>query len=134
MGMRYRIILLYAGQYSIPDEVTGVINAGVSCSFYMNTDLVPRDNKDGTKGLRPSKGSIDFNLMKKIKRAPAVYDAEFEMMADSKGKTVLKIQDLDYVSDILLEHAPETPAQDDSPGAPDASQEAQGTPDKKKAG
>lgn len=100
--MELQIILLYAGQYQITDETTGEIKQGVTCNYYFNTDLRAEDNKNGTKGTRPAKGSIDFLLMRKIKSAPALYDAKFEMSVGSDGKPVLKIVDLDYVSDIFI--------------------------------
>ncbi len=100
--MEMQIILLYAGQYQITDESTGEIKQGVTCSYYFNTDLRAEDNKNGSKGTRPAKGSIDFGLMKKIKSAPALYNAKFEMSIGSDGKPVLKIVDLDYVSDVFI--------------------------------
>ena len=136
--MEMQIILLYAGQYQIVDESSGEIKQGVTCNYYFNTDLRAEDNKNGSKGTRPAKGSIDFELMKKIKSAPALYNAKFEMNIGSDGKPVLKILDLDYVSDIYIgavsdkaagtsgtssepaaEPAPESPAQDDSKPAAD---------------
>ena len=131
--MEMQIILLYAGQYQIVDESSGEIKQGVTCNYYFNTDLRAEDNKNGSKGTRPAKGSIDFELMKKIKSAPALYNAKFEMNIGSDGKPVLRILDLDYASDIYIgvvsdkaagtsgassepaaEPAPESPAQDDS--------------------
>ena len=117
--MELQIILLYAGQYQITDETTGEIKQGVTCNFYFNTDLRAEDNKNGSKGTRPAKGSIDFQLMRKIKSAPALYNAKFEMSIGSDGKPVLKILDLDYVSDIFIgvvsekqsEEASEQPAE-----------------------
>lgn len=117
--MELQIILLYAGQYQITDETTGEIKQGVTCNFYFNTDLRAEDNKNGSKGTRPAKGSIDFQLMRKIKSAPALYNAKFEMSIGSDGKPVLKILDLDYVSDIFIgvvsekqsEEASEPPAE-----------------------
>ena len=117
--MELQNILLYAGQSQNTDETTGEIKQGVTCNFYFNTDLRAEDNKNGSKGTRPAKGSIDFQLMKKIKSAPALYNAKFEMSIGSDGKPVLKILDLDYVSDIFIgvvsekqsEEASEQPAE-----------------------
>lgn len=108
--MELQIILLYAGQYQITDETTGEIKQGVTCNFYFNTDLRAEDNKNGSKGTRPAKGSIDFLLMKKIVSAPALYNAKFEMSIGSDGKPVLKILDLDYVSDIYIGVVGQQPA------------------------
>lgn len=97
-----QIILLYAGQYDIPDERGGKNNRGTSISYYFNTNLVAEDNVNGTKGTRPAKSTCDFNLMSKIVKAPALYDAAFEMSVGSDGKPVLKICDVDYVSDVEI--------------------------------
>ena len=99
--------------------MTGVQTCALPIYFYFNTDLRAEDNKNGSKGTRPAKGSIDFQLMKKIKSAPALYNAKFEMSIGSDGKPVLKILDLDYVSDIFIgvvsekqsEEASEQPAE-----------------------
>lgn len=97
-----QIILLYAGRYEIVDERTGVVNRGVTCNYYFNTNLKAEDNANGTKGTRPAKGSIDYELMTKIVAAPAIYNAKFEMSVGSDGKPVLKIADLDYISDAKI--------------------------------
>lgn len=100
--MKCQIILLYASRYSIVDEKTGVINAGVTCNYYFNTDLHAEDNKNGSKGTRPAKGTLDASLFSKIVSAPALYDASFEMNVGSDGKPVLKIVDLDYSGEVSI--------------------------------
>ena len=98
--MQVEIILLYAGQYEIVDEKTGAINRGVTCSYYFNTDLSAVDNINGTKGTRAAKGTLDFSLMAKIPKAPALYNAKFEMSIGSDMKPVLKIIDLDFIDEV----------------------------------
>ncbi len=100
--MESQIILLYASQYQIVDEKTGEVNRGVTCNYYFNVDLHAQDNTNGSKGTRPAKGSLDYLLMGKIKSAPALYNAKFEMNVGSDGKPVLKITDLDYVADVSI--------------------------------
>lgn len=100
--MTQQIILLYAGQYQIADERTGEINQGVTCNYYFNTVLAAEDNKNGTKGTRPAKGTLDFSLMSKIIKAPALYDAQFEMSIGSDMKPVLKIVDLDFIDEVQI--------------------------------
>ena len=100
--MKMQIILLYAAAYSIADESTGQIKEGITCNYYFNTNLDAIDNTNGSWGTRPAKGSIDVQLMKKIVKAPALYDAEFEMNVGSDGKPVLKIRDLDYISQVEI--------------------------------
>lgn len=116
--MEMQIILLYASQYEITDERTGEIKAGVTCNYYFNTNLKAEDNSNGSKGTRPAKGSIDFLLMKKVVSAPALYNAKFEMNVGSDGKPVLKIRDLDYISDVVIVPAPDPTALADESQAP----------------
>lgn len=101
--MKSQIILLYASQYSILDERTGAISQGITCNYYFNTDLHAEDNKNGSKGTRPAKGNLDYQLFGKIISAPGLYDAQFEMNVGSDGKPVLKIVDLDYISDVSIQ-------------------------------
>lgn len=100
--MKMQIILLYAAQYRMVDEKTGEVSQGVTCNYYFNVDLHNVDNTNGSKGTRPAKGSMDYLLMGKVKEAPALYDAEFEMNVGSDGKPVLKIKNLDYISSISM--------------------------------
>ncbi|MEY8357321.1 hypothetical protein AALB39_28815 [Lachnospiraceae bacterium 54-53] len=105
--MNMQIILLYAGQYDMTDD-SGKRVQGTSVSYYFNTNLMAEDNINGTKGTRPAKSSCDFLVMGKIKRAPALYDAEFSMSIGSDGKPVLKILDLDYISDVEIVPVPDS--------------------------
>lgn len=100
--MNQQIIILYAAQYHMVDEKTGEVNQGVTCNYYFNTDLSVEDNINGSKGTRPAKGVLDFLLMGKIKKAPALYDAEFTMTIGSDMKPVLKIADLEFVSEVSI--------------------------------
>lgn len=100
--MEMSIILLYAGQYEMQDEKTGVINRGVTCNYYFNTDLSAEDNTNGTKGTRPAKCSMDYLLMGKITKAPAIYNALFKMKIGSDMKPVLTIADLEFVSEVEI--------------------------------
>ncbi|WP_125141653.1 hypothetical protein [Clostridium transplantifaecale] len=108
--MKQQIILLYAGQYAIVDEKTGAINQGVTCNYYFNVNLSAEDNTNGTKGTRPAKSSCDYNLMNKIVKAPGLYDAEFSMNIGSDGKPVLKICDLEFISEIVMQPVPQVGA------------------------
>lgn len=100
--MNQQIILLYAGQYRIVDERTGEINEGVTCNYYFNTNLTAEDNENGTKGTRPAKGVMDYETMAKIKKAPALYNAEFELRIGADMKPVLRIKDLEFVDEVKI--------------------------------
>lgn len=100
--METDIIVLYAGQYDMVDKATGQRSSGTSISYYLNTDLEQLDNTDGTKGMRPAKGSSDFNLMSKIPKAPGLYHAKMTMKVGGDGKPVLSIVDLQYLTDVKI--------------------------------
>ena len=98
--MNMPIVLLFANTYSMSDERTGEINSGTTISYYFNTDMAPSLNQDGSKGMRPAKCSCDIGVFKKIEKAPAIYDAEFEMKIGGDMKPVLKILDLNFLDEI----------------------------------
>lgn len=123
--METQIVVLYASQYEIPDETSGEIKRGVTCNYYFREYFSAKNNENGSKGMRPAKGSMDFLLMKKVKSAPALYNAKFEMTIGSDGKPVLKIVDLDYVSDVYIGVVAEKAAETaDAAGTADASAQA----------
>lgn len=105
--MLMEIILLYAATYTIVDEKTGEVKKGVTCNYYFNTNLDAVDNSNGSVGTRPAKGSMDYDVFAKIYKAPALYDAEFEMNIGSDMKPVLKIKNLRYKSQIVMQPMPE---------------------------
>ena len=100
--MNQQIILLYAGQYRIVDERTGEINEGVTCNYYFNTNLTAEDHENGTKGTRPAKGVMDYETMSKIKKAPALYNAEFELKIGADKKPVQRVKDLEFVDEVQI--------------------------------
>lgn len=99
--MKQKILLLYANQYSLKNE-EGRLMEGVTCNYYFNTSLEAVGNVDGSVGTRPAKGSMPIQAFYKIKKAPAIYEADFDMKIGSDGKPVLSIVDLDYVEDVFL--------------------------------
>lgn len=121
--MRQNIIVLYAGTYSVQDDKTGVINSGLTIVYYFNTSLDCIDNTNGTVGTRPAKCSVPVELMHKVVKAPALYDAEFTMNIGSDGKPVLKICDLSYLSPVVIQPVYNNPA-DEKADKPAASEKA----------
>lgn len=100
--LKVRVLILYAKPYRINDEQTGEIKEGVSCNYYMGDKLETVLNKDGSRGMRPAKCSLDIDKFSKIITAPAFYDAQFEMTVGADGKPVLKITDLEFTSTARL--------------------------------
>lgn len=99
--MKQKIILLYANCWSMKDD-NGNPMDGVSCNYYFNTELKAIGNADGSVGQRPAKCSLPTELFFKIKKAPAIYEATFDMSIGADGKPVLKIVDLEYIEEVML--------------------------------
>lgn len=103
--MKQKIILLFANQYSIRDDETRELKEGVTCNYYFNTELTSVGNADGSVGTRPAKGSMPLECFFKIKKAPAIYEATFDMKIGGDGKPVLTIIDLDFVEEVRITSA-----------------------------
>lgn len=123
--MKQRIILLFANAYQMRDDDGRAIE-GVTCNYYFNTSLAAVANINGSVGTRPAKGNMPYETFLKVKAAPALYDAEFELSVDKDGKPVLKITDVEYVDEVCFISKLEADMQKAS--------EAQKPADKQKAG
>lgn len=99
--MRQRIILLFANAYQMTDD-TGKRLEGVTCNYYFNTDLSAVDNVNGSVGTRPAKGNMPYETFLKVRKAPALYDAEFELSVDKDGKPILKIIDVEFIEEVRI--------------------------------
>lgn len=109
--MKQKIILLFANPWQLPDEETGELREGVSCYYYINWELSSERNKDGSFGSQPAKSSAPYDVLDKIRSAPAVYEATFVLKTDRKtGKGVLNIEDLDYCYDVDIKPILDKPA------------------------
>jgi len=102
LSMKQKIILLFANYYKMVDERTGAITEGITSNYYFNIELKPQGNDNGSVGMRPAKGGIPLEHLGKIKVAPAIYEASFDMAIGSDGKPVLKIIDLDFVEEMCM--------------------------------
>ncbi len=100
---KMRILLMYVSPYTIVDDNTRTENSGCSIHYFFwgenGEQLKPVVSESGPIGYQRAKCSIDLGLRYKMPKAPAVYDAVFEMSVGSDGKPVLKVTDLDFVCD-----------------------------------
>ncbi|MDO5391691.1 MAG: hypothetical protein Q4F24_11475 [Eubacteriales bacterium] len=100
---KMRILLMYANPYDMVDE-KGKAVTGCTLNYFFwgesGETLKPVEGTTGAIGYQRAKCSIDLSLRYKMPKAPAVYDATFEMAVGSDGKPVLKVTDLDYVCDV----------------------------------
>lgn len=96
--MKAGIIVLSAKCWSMEDEETKVVRAGVSIHYILTQNLSDFTDTDGTRGYIPIKQSIPIELQKNLVSVPGIYDADLTMKV-SDGKNVLKVTSLDYVGD-----------------------------------
>lgn len=98
--MNQKIIIFYARQWKMTDEVTRETREGVSINYVNNEDLKPNfDSESGVHGYQISKESISLDKAKLLEAVPGIYDCEF-MLKASKGKNILAIKDLKFVSEV----------------------------------
>lgn len=96
-----RILLMYAGEYSIDAQSSGCI-----LNYYFFGEkgelLAQQWSAVGPIGYQRAKCNMDFKMRDQIPAAPAVYDAEFSMKVGSDGKPVLTVQSLEYVGKVAF--------------------------------
>lgn len=97
---KVKAIILFANTWSMTDEYTGNLREGLTIEYLMTEDLGPIENEDGSLGYRTIKESVTINKAKKIEKVPGIYDLTFGYTV-RKGRPVLKVMDLDYVSEVI---------------------------------
>lgn len=103
--MKSKIIVFYARQWSMVDEVTGKSRSGVSIQYAMTDSLAPTEEKDDkgnlvAKGVQIVKESITVEFAAALQDTPGYYEAEFSMKAQG-GKNVLRVSGLKFLSSLV---------------------------------
>ena len=102
------IMIFYANAFDSKGEDGGVIN-GCTVHYLFwgesGTALIGQSEPDITKplGMQRGKSWVDYALRNKIRIAPAIYEGTFVMDVDSKGKSILKLIDVAYKSNVRME-------------------------------
>lgn len=99
--MKQPIIILSANPYKIPND-NGSFNEGVSVSYLATDNLNPILNDGGSYGYKAAKGSLPGNKISKIVTAPALYDADLIITIDKEGRPMIRLENVDFVSEITL--------------------------------
>ena len=121
LGQKARILVTYAMPYEINEN--GKTSKGCTVQFFFfgeNGETFDSTADyalgiDGSVGIQRAKASVDYDMKQKIRRVPAVYDADFTMTVGSDGKPVSKLLDLEYIAPVRLEmiaHPNEVPFND----------------------
>lgn len=92
-----KVLVLNAKTYRVQDDKTGQVMEGVSV-WYLNPKSQTND------GVVPMKLSIPFeqNILtsKVLGQAPGVFNFEFDIMPGKGNKAVMKLADLERISDL----------------------------------
>lgn len=102
---RMRILVTYAKEYDMTNE-KGERQIGCTINYFFfgkaGEMMKPTSGLAGAVGYQRAKCSLDLDKRKRIKKAPAIYDAIMEMSIGSDGKPVMKVVDLTYVGDVNI--------------------------------
>lgn len=107
LSNKAKILILFANAYDMQDD-RGRAMQGCSVHYLFwgenGEQLFPHSELDNTRpvGVQRAKVSMDFALRSKVPVAPALYEGEFITVVGGDGKPVLKLQDVSYISDILM--------------------------------
>lgn len=96
--MKQNIIILSANPYSIKDERTGNLNAGISVVYLPTDSLYPVNNDNGSKGTRPAKGTLSQSVLSDLVMVPGIYDAELDLNIGSDGRPGLRLKSVNFLS------------------------------------
>ena len=103
MDQKVRILLMHATEYEFKAD-DGRSMRGCSLTYYFwgehGEGLKSMTTTEGAIGYQRGKNSTEYDVRDHVICAPAIYDASFAMKVGSDGKVVLKLTDLDYVSDV----------------------------------
>lgn len=92
-----KCVLLFARPYSFKDESSGKSQTGMSLSYLSTDNLAPyQDAEGGFYGYQPIKDSVNYELAKKIKEVPGIYDIDVTIKPGQDGRAVMRIVNLSF--------------------------------------
>ena len=76
--------------------------SGISMEYLPTDNLAPRT--DGAmKGIKTGKETLPLDTQHKFGPVPALYELSFAMQAGQKGRMQLKVVDIDFIAEVILE-------------------------------
>lgn len=99
--MKQNILVVFARGYRM-ENADKSINEGVTINYLLTDNLSPVGDKV-ERGIRFSKGSLPIDKAKKINKVPGLYEADFNVKTDAKGSVTLKLADVDFISEVIIE-------------------------------
>lgn len=105
-SVKQNIVVLYASDYKVERDAKegGGYAEGVTVSYLYGDDIRPTRNANGSMGQRPAKASIGLTKWPHFIEVPGLYEGEFGMTVDSKGKPTLVLKDVNFIG--LMNLAP----------------------------
>lgn len=94
-----KALVLFANPWAMEDERTGQRREGITLEYIMTDNLKPVINEDGSMGYRHVKESLTIDKMPQVKKVPAYYEMQYTMSVQ-KGKPVMKLQNINFVSEV----------------------------------
>lgn len=94
-----KAIVLFANPWAMEDERTGQRREGITIEYIMTDVLTPVINEDGSMGFRHVKESLTIDKMPQVKKVPGIYEMQYTLTI-SKGKPVMKLQNINFVSEV----------------------------------
>lgn len=105
MNSKAKILLMYANEYSLQDE-NGRQVSGCTINYFFYGEhgeaMKPQEGANGAIGYQRAKCSLPQEVRFSVIKAPALYEADFEMSIGSDGKPVMKVVGLQYLSDVSI--------------------------------
>lgn len=96
------ILVFFANAMDTVGEDGSQIRGCTIHYVFLNTVMAVQSEYDITKpvGMQRGKSWLDYQMRDKVRLAPAIYEGTFKMAVDGKGKSVLKLVDIAYKSNV----------------------------------
>lgn len=97
-GTKADILVIFANAIDTVGEDGSKIRGCSIHYVFVNTPAASRTVEDVTKpvGMQRGKSWLDYDIRRKVRVAPAIYEGTFEMSVGSDGKPTLKLVDIGY--------------------------------------
>ena len=93
MKFTSEVVVLSARRYSMTDEKTGELVQGTKIEYVEDWDPQPQQNK---RGLSVLSANFPYELYDSLGDVPAVYSADFQLVAGARGKATVAMTNLHY--------------------------------------
>lgn len=98
--MEQKALVFYTKPWQMTDERTGELRVGITIEYIMAEHMKPVSNEDGSQGYGYCKESLATDKLPKIKEVPGYYNLKFVLKTGSKGKPVIKLDDIEFLSSV----------------------------------